>query len=77
MQRDVGFADDAFVEEEGTHGAGKQGMAGVSQRLPERMARLVKEVSVTSPFFTMMMSSLEPFCASSSLSLVRSRLLKE
>ena len=28
MQRDVGFADDAFVEEEGTHGAGKQGMAG-------------------------------------------------
>ena len=27
MQRDVGFADDAFVEEEGTHGAGKQGVA--------------------------------------------------
>lgn len=54
-----------------------RGWRGVSQRLPERMARLVKEVSVTSPFFTMMMSSLEPFCASSSLSLVRSRLLKE
>lgn len=54
---------------------GSSGCRGVSQLLPSKIARLVKEVSVTRLFFTMIISSQSPLWAVKLLSAERSVLL--